>query len=129
MSKHRLIVAPVMFMLRLGAAATVTLCLVQCSAEQGVDDSSEPALGSVSQALEQCGGARVFGDLGLQGQRSSLWGTEYGSLPRRFPARVRLEARHVKRQLPLHRARRSAVHSVWRNTRGPALHQDFRFLC
>ena len=44
MSKHRFIVGPLMFVLRLGAAAAVTLCLVQCSAEQGADDSSEPAL-------------------------------------------------------------------------------------
>jgi hypothetical protein len=42
-------------MLQLGAAAAFTLCLVQCSAEQPGDTADGPNLGSVSQAVEQCG--------------------------------------------------------------------------
>jgi hypothetical protein len=42
-------------MLPLGTTAALTLCLVQCSAEQPGDTADEPNLGSVSQALERCG--------------------------------------------------------------------------
>lgn len=57
MSKHRFVVRSFVFALRLGAAAAVTLCLVQCSAEEGADSANAPEeLGSVSQALEACGG-------------------------------------------------------------------------
>lgn len=56
MSKHRFVARPIAFALRLSAVAAFTLCLVQCSAEQGGDSGSEPELGSVSQALETCGG-------------------------------------------------------------------------
>lgn len=56
MSKHRFVVRPIAFALRFSAVAAFTLCLVQCSAEQGGDSGSEPELGSVSQALIHCGG-------------------------------------------------------------------------
>ena len=57
MSKHRFVARSFVFALRLGAVAAVTLCLVQCSGEQGGDSAGEPEeLGSVSLALETCGG-------------------------------------------------------------------------
>jgi len=61
MSKHRFVVRPIAFALRLSAVAAFTLCLVQCSAEQGGESGSEPELGSVSQALEMCGGRACSG--------------------------------------------------------------------
>lgn len=63
MSKHRFVVRPIVSALRLSAVAAFTLCLVQCSAEQPGDTASEPELGSVSQALEQCGGRSCQGNI------------------------------------------------------------------
>jgi hypothetical protein len=56
MSNYPFVARTPRLMLQLGAAAAFTLCLVQCSAEQPGDTADEPNLGSVSQALEQCGG-------------------------------------------------------------------------
>jgi hypothetical protein len=56
MSKYGFVPRIVVFAVRLGDTAALTLCLVQCSAEQPGDGVAEPELGSVSQALETCGG-------------------------------------------------------------------------
>lgn len=63
MSKHRFVARSFVSALRLGATAAVTLCLVQCSGEQGGDSAGEPEeLGSVSLALETCGGRNCQGN-------------------------------------------------------------------
>jgi hypothetical protein len=56
MSTYQFVARAIRFMLPVGTAAAFTLCLVQCSAEQPGDTADEPNLGSVSQALEHCGG-------------------------------------------------------------------------
>jgi len=60
MSKHRFVARQFIPTLRFSALAAISLCLVHCSAEQA-DIANEPELGSVSQALEQCGGRSCQG--------------------------------------------------------------------
>ncbi len=54
-------VGAMVFGLRLASCAALALCLVQCSAEQPADVAAEENLGSVSQALEHCGGVACTG--------------------------------------------------------------------
>jgi hypothetical protein len=61
MKKHRFGVRPVTFILRVASAAALTLCLVQCSAEQPTDGAGDENLGSISSALEHCGGVACAG--------------------------------------------------------------------
>jgi hypothetical protein len=66
MKKHRIGPHPVAFVLHLAGAAALTLCLVQCSAEQPTDGAGYENLGSIASALEHCGGVACSGSLECQ---------------------------------------------------------------
>jgi uncharacterized membrane protein len=59
MKKHRFGTRPATFVVRLASAAALTLCLAQCSSEQPPD--ADENLGSISSALEHCGGVTCAG--------------------------------------------------------------------
>jgi len=108
-----------MFVLRLGAAAAVTLCLVQCSAEQGADDSSEPALEPSPWAVRR---ARVWFERRLQDRQPRLQRSEHLVLPARCATPMCMEARYLQCQLSLHRTRCSALYTLRRRRQRSDLH-------